>query len=291
MGLAKRGRWAPHLPTTREEMKRRGWSRLDVLIISGDAYVDDPSFGATLVLEGGDLERLYALPFSRNPHPRYKEEIPAFTTVKGSITVVRGCAGDCSFCALAFHQGRHLSSRSQDSVLEEADRMAGSRDFRGTISDLGGPTANVYAMGCKMGLEEKNCLRESCLFPTICPNFSRGHDSYMELLAKMARLRRVGHVFVSSGIRHDLALAKDRFPEKLVRHHVSGHLKVAPEHASEQVQLFLPSPMTMATAMFWARMDPSEESRSQVARSHRERKEQLRRLFYYREKRGRGGRT
>lgn len=307
-------------------------------------------------MEGRDLDRLYALPFSRSPHPRYKEEIPAFTMVKDSITVVRGCAGGCSFCALALHQGRHLCSRSQDSVLEEADTMAASRDFRGTISDLGGPTANMYAMGCKMGLQERNCPRESCLFPSICPNFSKSHGSYMELLAKVGRLRRVRHVFVSSGIRHDLALAEDGFLEELVRHHVSGHLKVAPEHASEQVlkrmrkpgwslykdfearfkeicrrsgkklylvpylmagfpgcslkdmkllegelresgirpeqvQLFLPTPMTMATAMFWAGMDPSEGSRIHVARSHRERKEQLRRLFYYREKTGRGGRT
>jgi uncharacterized radical SAM protein YgiQ len=186
-------------------------------------------------LQGRDLDALYELPFMRLPHPSYRGKIPGFATIKDSIIVSRGCAGGCTFCGLGFHQGKFLSSRSVDSVLKEIRRMTGSETFRGTVSDLGGPTANLY--GCENGHVDacKNCHRPSCLWPTICPHFSIDEQAQLDLLRQARQQPGVKHVFVQSGIRMDVALRTPEYLRELVQNHVSGHMKVAPEHLHPDV--------------------------------------------------------
>jgi uncharacterized radical SAM protein YgiQ len=181
-------------------------------------------------LDGPAFDALYALPFQRRPHPSYVEAVPGFATVKDSIVVSRGCAGGCTFCGLGLHQGRFLSSRSVDSVLEEIRTLAASDTFRGTISDLGGPTANLY--GARNGHVDacKTCHRPSCLWPAICPNLGIDEQRGVDLLRRSRAQPGVKHVFVQSGIRMDVALRTPAYLRELVRHHVSGHMKVAPEH-------------------------------------------------------------
>jgi uncharacterized radical SAM protein YgiQ len=176
------------------------------------------------------LDALYDLPFQRRPHPACKGSIPAWTMIKDSITVVRGCPGGCSFCGLGLHQGRFLSSRSENSVLKEVRKLAASPEFRGTLSDLGGPTANLYA--CRNGVDEacRQCRRPSCLFPSICPKLRLDQDAALRLLRAVRKEPGIRHVFIQSGIRMDVALRTPEYLRELVRHHVSGHLKVAPEH-------------------------------------------------------------
>lgn len=269
-----------------------------------------------------ELDALYDLPFARAPHPRYTGRIPAWDMIRDSITVVRGCGGGCSFCALSLHQGRAVRSRSRGSVMREVGILAGSDGFSGTITDLGGPTANMYGLGCDSPDAEKACRRPSCLHPSICRHFRTDHSAYTGLLAAAASAEGVRNAFVGSGIRHDLALEDPAFIEKLAALHTSGHLKIAPEHFSDrvlalmrkpsasfytrfqeafrraslragkeqylvpylmaafpgctvedmemvsgmlsdagirpkQVQVFLPTPMTVATAMYACRKDPS----------------------------------
>ncbi len=186
-------------------------------------------------LQGRDLDALYALPFMRRPHPAYRLPIPGFATIKDSIIVSRGCAGGCTFCGLGFHQGKFLSSRSVDSVLKEIRRMTESDTFRGTVSDLGGPTANLY--GCENGHVDacRNCHRPSCLWPTICPHFHIDQLAQLDLLRRARQQPGVKHVFVQSGIRMDVALRTPEYLRELVQNHVSGHLKVAPEHLHPEV--------------------------------------------------------
>jgi uncharacterized radical SAM protein YgiQ len=155
--------------------------------------------------------------------------------IRDSVTVVRGCAGGCSFCGLGLHQGKFLASRSRDSVLREVGRVAAGEGFRGTVTDLGGPTANLY--GCANGLDAacRSCRRPSCLFPSACRHFAIHEEPGLELLRRAARVPGVKHVFVQSGIRMDVALRTPGYLRELVRHHVSGHLKVAPEHLHPEV--------------------------------------------------------
>jgi uncharacterized radical SAM protein YgiQ len=181
-------------------------------------------------LDDRELDAVYDLPFTRLPHPAYAAAIPAFTMIRDSITVVRGCAGGCSFCGLGLHQGRFLTSRSEASVLREVRRVAGTPGFHGTVTDLGGPTANLY--GCGNGAADacRRCRRPSCLFPAICPRFAVREEPAVRLLQGARAVPGVKHVFVQSGIRMDVALRTPAYLRELVRHHVSGHLKVAPEH-------------------------------------------------------------
>jgi uncharacterized radical SAM protein YgiQ len=186
-------------------------------------------------LQGPDLDALYELPFLRLPHPVYRKKIPGFATIKDSIIVSRGCAGGCTFCGLGFHQGKFLSSRSVDSVLKEIRRLTESGSFQGTVSDLGGPTANLY--GCENGHVEacKSCHRPSCLWPTLCPHFKIDEERGLDLLRSARQSEGVRHVFVQSGIRMDVALRTPEYFRELVQNHVSGHLKVAPEHLHPDV--------------------------------------------------------
>jgi len=186
-------------------------------------------------VQGPELDALYELPFQRQPHPSYRGKIPGFATIKDSIIVSRGCAGGCTFCGLGFHQGKFLSSRSVDSVLKEIRKLTEAGTFRGTVSDLGGPTANLY--GCDNGHLEacRKCHRPSCLWPTICPHFEINEPAQLDLLRRARQEPGVKHVFVQSGIRMDVALRTPEYLRELVRHHVSGHLKVAPEHLHPEV--------------------------------------------------------
>ncbi len=186
-------------------------------------------------LTSAEMDRIYELPYTRLPHPSYKEPVPAFTMIKESVTVVRGCGGGCAFCGLGLHQGRFLTSRSEDSVVREVKTMAAMPAFSGTITDLGGPTANLY--GCANGVCEacKVCRRASCLFPKICPNLELDAESAIHLMKRVRELAKVKHVFIQSGIRMDVALRNPKYIRELAKHHVSGHLKVAPEHMHPNV--------------------------------------------------------
>jgi uncharacterized radical SAM protein YgiQ len=186
-------------------------------------------------LSGPELDALYELPFMRLAHPSYRGKVPGFTTIKDSVIVSRGCAGGCTFCGLGFHQGKFLTSRSVDSVLKEIRRMTGSETFRGTVSDLGGPTANLYA--CENGHVDacKSCHRPSCLWPTICPHFGIDESQQLDLLRRSREQAGVKHVFIQSGIRMDVALRTPEYLKELVQNHVSGHMKVAPEHLHPEV--------------------------------------------------------
>jgi uncharacterized radical SAM protein YgiQ len=186
-------------------------------------------------LQGPDLDALYELPFQRLPHPSYRGKVPGFATIKDSIIVSRGCAGGCTFCGLGFHQGKFLSSRSVDSVLKEIRRLTESGTFQGTVSDLGGPTANLY--GCENGHVDacKSCHRPSCLWPSVCPHFHINEQRGLDLLRGARHVEGVRHVFVQSGIRMDVAMRTPEYLRELVQNHVSGHLKVAPEHLHPEV--------------------------------------------------------
>lgn len=186
-------------------------------------------------VDGPELDALYEYPFQRLAHPSYREPVPGFATIKDSVIVSRGCAGGCTFCGLGLHQGKFLSSRSVDSVLKEVRRMGEFESFRGTVSDLGGPTANLY--GARNGHVEAchNCHRPSCLWPNICPHFEINEEPGLEMLRGARRIPGVKHVFVQSGIRMDVAVRTPAYMNELVSHHVSGHLKVAPEHLHPDV--------------------------------------------------------
>ena len=190
-------------------------------------------------LEREELDRVYALPYVRNWHPMYDKDggIPAIAEVKFSITHNRGCFGGCNFCALAFHQGRSVRSRSIESVVHEAEIITKMPDFKGYIHDVGGPTANFRKPACKNQLEKGVCRNRQCLVPTPCKNLEADHREYIELLRAVEAVPGVKKVFIRSGIRFDYLMAdkSDAFFRKLVRDHVSGQLKVAPEHCSNQV--------------------------------------------------------
>lgn len=308
-------------------------------------------------LTTAELDQSFSLPFTRLPHPRYRgKTIPAYEMIKDSITLHRGCFGGCSFCTISAHQGKFITSRSEDSILAELEALTRQPGFKGTISDLGGPSANMYRMQGKAVELCQQCARPSCLHPAVCPNLDTHHRPLIELYRKVSAHSAVKHVSIGSGLRYDLflhptddkALAADHdeYFEELVTRHVSGRLKVAPEHASaavlmlmrkpdfsmfrklkekfeqicrkhhlkqqlipymisghpgcgleemselalqtkqlgyrlEQVQLFTPTPMTLATEMFACGINPHSGKPMKVATSDRQRKDQHRMLFWY----------
>lgn len=186
-----------------------------------------------------EIDDVYALNYQRNYHPMYEAKggIPAIIEVKHSIISERGCFGGCSFCALTFHQGRIIQSRSHESILEEADLIIADKDYKGYINDVGGPTANFRHVSCKKQLKVGTCKDRQCLYPTPCKNLNVDHKDFMELLRKLREKKDVKKVFVRSGLRYDYIMADkdDRFFEEFVEHHVSGQLKVAPEHIADEV--------------------------------------------------------
>ncbi|MFO3729309.1 YgiQ family radical SAM protein [Butyricimonas muris] len=304
-----------------------------------------------------EIDAVYDLPFTRLPHPKYKDkEIPAYNMIRHSITLHRGCFGGCAFCTISAHQGKFIASRSEQSVLREVQHVCEMPDFKGTISDLGGPSANMYAMRGKdlniCGL----CKRPSCLHPTVCKNLNTDHSHLLQLYNKVRQEPRVKHCFIGSGIRYDLVmhrtgnrevdLTNREYLETVIKHHVSGRFKVAPEHSSdnvlhlmrkpsfklfheltarfnainkkehlkqqiipyfisshpgcnlvdmaelailtkeldfrlEQVQDFTPTPMTLATDMYYSGLHPYSSRKIQSAKTETEKKRQNIFFFWY----------
>lgn len=292
------------------------------------------------------MDELYDLPFNRAPHPMYTERIPAFETVKHSIVLMRGCFGGCSFCSITEHEGRVIQSRSQNSVLREIRSLRRMGDFRGTLTDLGGPTANMYRMQCKSEAIESRCRKLSCVHPGVCENLQTDHGPLIDLMRAVRKEDGVKHVFIASGVRYDLAERSPEYVKELATHHVGGHLSVAPEHASprvlekmkkpgiasferfqtmfacasedagkeqydipyfisghpgselsdmvelalwlkkngkrpRQVQDFIPTPMSMATAMYYSGYDPLTLEPVYTARGLREKRLQKALLLYW----------
>src|SRR5688572_7317129 len=296
-------------------------------------------------LDEAAMDELYDLPFARAPHPDYEAPIPAFETVKHSIVTMRGCFGGCSFCSITEHEGRVIQSRSADSVLREVRALSRMGDYRGVISDIGGPTANMYQMRCKSERIENACRRLSCVHPKICENLVTDHQPLIDLLQRVREEKTVKHAFIASGIRYDLANESPEFIRVMAEHHTGGQLSVAPEHndtgvldkmkkppiehyerfaqafcqASEdagkqqylipylitghpgsgvsdtielalylkqnrlkprQIQDFIPTPMAMATAMYYSGHDPFTLEPVKTVRSLRE-KRQMKALVLY----------
>jgi uncharacterized radical SAM protein YgiQ len=299
-----------------------------------------------LPLDESEMDGLYDLPFARRAHPSYAgARIPAFETIKHSIVTMRGCFGGCTFCSITEHEGRIIQSRSEASVLREVRALSRMDDFAGTITDVGGPTANMYKMRCKDEPTESACRRLSCVHPGICENLVTDHGPLVGLLKQIRREPGIKRVFVASGVRYDLAERSPEFVRELARHHTGGQLSVAPEHtdpdvlakmkkppvehyerfaqafcqASEQagkeqylvpyfitghpgstlkdtialarwlkernlrprqVQDFIPTPMAIATAMFYTGIDPLTMEPVPVVRDLREKK-QMKALLYW----------
>ena len=292
------------------------------------------------------MDELYDLPFNRAPHPTYTAPIPAFETVKHSVVLMRGCFGGCTFCSITEHEGRTIQSRSSDSVLRELREIRRMADFRGTVTDLGGPTANMYKMKCTDPKAESKCRRLSCVHPFICPNLGTDHEPVIDVMRKARDVDGVNNVFIASGVRTDLAERSPEYVAELATHHVGGHLSVAPEHVApntlkrmkkpgpeayerftamfqscsseagkeqyeipyfisghpgctmedmielaiwlkkegyrpRQVQDFIPTPMSVASAMYYTGIDPLTGDEVYVARGLREKKKQKALLLYW----------
>jgi uncharacterized radical SAM protein YgiQ len=297
-------------------------------------------------LETSDMDALYDLPFTRVPHFAYTEPIPAYETVKHSIVTMRGCFGGCSFCSITEHEGRVIQSRSAESILREVRALRRMDDFRGTITDLGGPTANMYQMKCKDPAIETACRRLACVYPDVCENLVTDHGPLLEVMKAVREAEGVKKVYIASGVRYDLAERSPEFVRALAEHHTGGLLSVAPEHskkdvldkmkkpgiesyerfaeqfrcASEgadkeqhlvpyfisghpgsrltdmvdlavylkqkgmrprQVQDFIPTPMSMATAMYYTGLDPFTREPVYTARDLRDKQLQKALLLYW----------
>ncbi|PLW96400.1 MAG: YgiQ family radical SAM protein [Marinilabiliales bacterium] len=305
-------------------------------------------------METEDLDEVYDLPYTRMPHPKYKKRgaIPAYEMIRHSVNIHRGCFGGCAFCTISAHQGKFIASRSEESVLNEVKAITEMDDYYGTITDLGGPSANMYRM---KGIDEnmcRRCRRPSCIYPNICKNLNADHQPLTALYAKARKLKNVKHVFIGSGIRYDMLIPKNHhsnvhineYTQNLIKYHVSGRLKVAPEHTSddvlnimrkgsfsqfhifkkqfdkvnkeaglkqqlipyfisshpgsklvdmahlaaetkamgfrlEQIQDFTPTPMTLATVMFYTGLNPYTGEPVYTAKSQKDKKDQ--RIFFF----------
>ncbi len=183
-------------------------------------------------LTSDEMDAVYDLPYARAPHPSYGDQkIPAWDMIKFSVTIMRGCFGGCTFCSITEHEGRIIQNRSEKSILQEIEKIRDKTPgFTGVISDIGGPTANMYRMACKDPNVEKNCRLPSCVFPDICPNLNTSHDELISLYRKVRETKGIKKVMVASGVRYDLAVQSPKYVEELVTHHVGGYLKIAPEH-------------------------------------------------------------
>ncbi|HJV66916.1 MAG TPA: YgiQ family radical SAM protein [Geomonas sp.] len=188
------------------------------------------------------LDALYALPFNKAPHPSYSAPIPAYEQIRNSITTHRGCFGGCAFCAITHHQGKTIQSRSQASILQELQRLAALPWFRGSVSDLGGPTANMFGLSCGDRKAGAVCRRESCLYPKPCGNLVTDDAKSARLLGAARSVPGVRNVAVSSGVRYDLLERQPKYLRELIGHHVSGLLKVAPEHLTDRVTSVMRKP-------------------------------------------------
>jgi uncharacterized radical SAM protein YgiQ len=183
-------------------------------------------------LTSDEMDAVYDLPYARAPHPAYGDaKIPAWDMIKFSVTIMRGCFGGCTFCSITEHEGRIIQNRSEASILREIEHIRDKTPgFTGVISDIGGPTANMYRMACKDEKIEAACRRPSCVFPDICPNLNTSHDDLIRLYRKVRETKGIKKVMVASGVRYDLAVKSPEYVKELVTHHVGGYLKIAPEH-------------------------------------------------------------
>lgn len=187
-----------------------------------------------------ELDRIHEIKFSRDVHPYYKKmgKVKAQETIKFAITTHRGCYGECNFCAIAVHQGRTVISRSNESIVNEAKKLSSHPDFKGNISDVGGPTANMYGYECTLKLAKGACKNKRCLYPQVCKNLKADHKPYTKLLDSISRLPTIKHVFVASGIRYDLLFSDPSGVQclsQIVKHHTSGQMKIAPEHTVDTI--------------------------------------------------------
>ena len=201
-----------------------------------------------------ELDNIYSLNYARAPHPVYDKEggVPGFNTIKNSVISHRGCIGECSFCSLGIHQGRMIQSRSKESIVKEIEALTKEKYFKGTITDIGGPTANLYAADCESWTRRGACRDKKCLMPSKCPNLKLGYDQALSLWDRVKKIKGVKHVFIGSGLRYDLLIDKysDTYLKALCREHVSGYLKVAPEHTVDRVLGLMNKPAIRAYEKF-----------------------------------------
>jgi uncharacterized radical SAM protein YgiQ len=195
-----------------------------------------------LPIPQAEMDHIYDLPYTRRPHPSYTEPIPAYEMIKDSVTIMRGCFGGCTFCSITAHQGRIIQSRSQESVLKEVRKMAADPEFKGIVSDIGGPTANMYGMRCTRPEVEARCKRLSCVYPTVCKLLGTDHGPLVQLMRRARTEPGIRKVLVASGVRMDLAQMSPEYMHELATHHVGGHLKVAPEHTDPTVLATMKKP-------------------------------------------------
>lgn len=194
-----------------------------------------------MYLTQDELDAVYALDFERAQHPYYERQgkVRALETIKFSIPTHRGCYGECNFCAITIHEGRTVQWRSPESILDETRKLTMHPDFKGYIMDVGGPTANMYGFECKIKIDRGTCQEKRCLYPRVCPSLKADHSHHLELLSKIRRIKGVKKVFIASGIRYDLLLSDKKYGrqylQEVIEHHVSGQMKVAPEHTEDSV--------------------------------------------------------
>ena len=227
---------------TKEEVESNRLESENILVepTGNDYVVINPMHAA---LSSEELDAAFDLPYMRAPHPRYKGrgDIPAWEMIKHSVNIHRGCFGGCSFCTISAHQGKFISSRSEASIMREVKAVTEMPDFHGTITDIGGPSANMYGLGGKNKSLCAKCVRPSCLHPKVCPNLNNDHRPLLDLYRKIRTFKGVKHAYIGSGIRYDLFDNSDYLREVVV-HHTSGRLKVAPEHTEDGVLKLMRKP-------------------------------------------------
>lgn len=204
-----------------------------------DVWINPPPIPLTTA----EMDHVFDLPYARSPHPRYADEngshdgatkIPAWEMIRFSVNIMRGCFGGCTFCSITEHEGRIIQSRSEESIIKEVEAIRDSvSGFTGTISDLGGPTANMYRLGCKSPEIEAACRKPSCVYPGICPNLGTNHDPLIKIYRRARALKGIKKILIGSGLRYDLAVQSPEYVKELVQHHVGGYLKIAPEHTEQ----------------------------------------------------------
>ena len=204
-----------------------------------DVWINPPP----IPLSTAEMDHVFDLPYARSPHPRYADEsgghdgptkIPAWEMIRFSVNIMRGCFGGCSFCSITEHEGRIIQSRSEDSVIREIEEIRDKvKGFTGVISDLGGPTANMYRLGCKSPEIEAACRKPSCVYPGICANLTTDHGPLVQMYRRARALRGIKKILIGSGLRYDLAVKSPEYVKELVTHHVGGYLKIAPEHTED----------------------------------------------------------
>ena len=207
--------------------------------IARDVWINPPPIPLTTA----EMDHVFDLSYARSPHPRYADEkgghdgatkIPAWEMIRFSVNIMRGCFGGCTFCSITEHEGRIIQSRSEESIIKEVEAIRDSvSGFTGTISDLGGPTANMYRLGCKSPEIEAACRKPSCVYPGICSNLSTNHDPLIKIYRRARALRGIKKILIGSGLRYDLAVQSPEYVKELVQHHVGGYLKIAPEHTEQ----------------------------------------------------------